>query len=253
LILYPWSLILDPLSLLPSRSSLLGTLLAPCHLLHISLQLLHTFQSFSHCVVLALSLAGNSVIVTLPLDMLSTEPNRNHNAMSATAVRLSSLITACLPLQWQGWTFLGKLLTWASLPLQWQGWTFLDKLFLMLKHDIKSRDLLLHLRWQQLPLNKPQVIVTCWSLLCRVGQNHIYTPYLTVHLVICLPKKPYTHRIYMVMANPTVVLLNSRDPSTSSKTTWVFESVPLLEPLQTQSFLKVMRSYEALNIICQSL
>ena len=57
----------------------------------------------------------------------------------------------------------------------------------------------------------------------------------------------------MVMANPTVVLLNSRDPSTSSKTTWVFESVPLLEPLQTQSFLKVMRSYEALNIICQSL
>jgi hypothetical protein len=37
----------------------------------------------------------------------------------------------------------------------------------------------------------------------RVGQNCIYTPYLTVYLVNTLPKIPYTHRIYMVLANPT--------------------------------------------------
>ena len=36
----------------------------------------------------------------------------------------------------------------------------------------------------------------------RVGQNRIYTPYMTVYLVISLPKIPYIHRIYMVLANP---------------------------------------------------
>jgi hypothetical protein len=36
----------------------------------------------------------------------------------------------------------------------------------------------------------------------RVGQNRIYTPYMTVYLVILLPKIPYIHRIYMVLANP---------------------------------------------------
>ena len=38
---------------------------------------------------------------------------------------------------------------------------------------------------------------------CRVGQNRIYTPYMTVYLVISLPKIPYLHRIYMVLANST--------------------------------------------------
>ena len=37
----------------------------------------------------------------------------------------------------------------------------------------------------------------------RVGQDRIYTPYVTVYLVILLPKIPYIHRIYMVLANPT--------------------------------------------------
>jgi len=37
----------------------------------------------------------------------------------------------------------------------------------------------------------------------RVGQNRIYTPYKTVYLVISLPKIPYIHRIYMVLANPS--------------------------------------------------
>jgi hypothetical protein len=36
----------------------------------------------------------------------------------------------------------------------------------------------------------------------RVGQNLIYTPYMTIYLVISLPKIPYIHRIYMVLANP---------------------------------------------------
>ena len=39
----------------------------------------------------------------------------------------------------------------------------------------------------------------------RVGQNQIYTPYLTVHLVIFLPRIPCVHRKYMVQANPTDV------------------------------------------------
>ena len=36
----------------------------------------------------------------------------------------------------------------------------------------------------------------------KVGQNRIYTPYMTVYMVISLPKIPYTHRMYMVLANP---------------------------------------------------
>jgi hypothetical protein len=39
--------------------------------------------------------------------------------------------------------------------------------------------------------------------LARVGQNRIYTPYMTVYLVISLPKIPYVNRIYMVLANPS--------------------------------------------------
>jgi hypothetical protein len=41
--------------------------------------------------------------------------------------------------------------------------------------------------------------------ICRVGQNRVYTPYMTVYLVISLPNvvhKPYIY-IYMVLANPT--------------------------------------------------
>jgi hypothetical protein len=37
---------------------------------------------------------------------------------------------------------------------------------------------------------------------CRVGQNLVYTPYMTVYLMISLPTIPYIHRIYMVLANP---------------------------------------------------
>jgi len=36
----------------------------------------------------------------------------------------------------------------------------------------------------------------------RVGQNRIYTPYMTEYSVISLPKIPYIHRAYMVLADP---------------------------------------------------
>ena len=42
----------------------------------------------------------------------------------------------------------------------------------------------------------------CVHNMIRVGQNHIYTPDMTVYLVISLPKIPFIHRIYMVLANP---------------------------------------------------
>jgi len=41
-----------------------------------------------------------------------------------------------------------------------------------------------------------------FTSICRVGQNRIYTPYMTVYMVISLPKIPYIHHIYMVLANP---------------------------------------------------
>jgi len=37
---------------------------------------------------------------------------------------------------------------------------------------------------------------TCIWIMYRVGQNCIYTPYMTVYLMISLPKVPYLHRIY---------------------------------------------------------
>jgi hypothetical protein len=42
--------------------------------------------------------------------------------------------------------------------------------------------------------------ITCCFI--KVGQNRIYTPYMTVFLVISLPKILYIHRTYMVLANP---------------------------------------------------
>jgi len=41
---------------------------------------------------------------------------------------------------------------------------------------------------------------------CRVGQNRMYALYMTVCLMISLPKTPYIHRKHMVLANPTKAL-----------------------------------------------
>jgi hypothetical protein len=44
------------------------------------------------------------------------------------------------------------------------------------------------------------------SAVLRVGQNRINTPYMTVYLVISLPKNLYIHCIYyMVLANPSCI------------------------------------------------
>ena len=50
--------------------------------------------------------------------------------------------------------------------------------------------------------------VPVYILMPRVGQNRIHTPFMTVYMVISLPKIPYTHRIYMVLANPTPASLH---------------------------------------------
>jgi len=42
-----------------------------------------------------------------------------------------------------------------------------------------------------------------WKHTIRIVHNRMYTPYLTVFLVISLPKIPYTHRIYMALVNST--------------------------------------------------
>ena len=53
----------------------------------------------------------------------------------------------------------------------------------------------------------------------RVGQNRIYTPYMTVYLMISLPKVPYIHRIYM---GPTPGLIhNTVQERVSVKTKFV--------------------------------
>jgi hypothetical protein len=44
---------------------------------------------------------------------------------------------------------------------------------------------------------------------CRVGHNCIHTPYMTVCIVISLPKTPCIHREYMGLANPRFVSANS--------------------------------------------
>jgi hypothetical protein len=51
-----------------------------------------------------------------------------------------------------------------------------------------------------------RLLTSCVSMgnccVVRVGQNRIYTPYMTVYLVISLSNIPYLRRIYMVLANP---------------------------------------------------
>ena len=49
-------------------------------------------------------------------------------------------------------------------------------------------------------LSRPMAIT--WIKINKVGQNRIYTLYMAVSMVISLPKIPYIHRMYMVLANP---------------------------------------------------
>ena len=55
----------------------------------------------------------------------------------------------------------------------------------------------------------------CFS---RVGQDCLYTPCMTVYFVVFLPKIPYMHRVYMVLANPMFSSLKVR---THKCTSWL--------------------------------
>ena len=59
--------------------------------------------------------------------------------------------------------------------------------------------------WDAIMLAAQEIGLAAERPVCRVGQNRIYTPYMTVYLVVFLPKMPYIHCIYMVLANPTCV------------------------------------------------
>jgi hypothetical protein len=53
------------------------------------------------------------------------------------------------------------------------------------------------------PASKAGQLPTCYMLhIVRVGQNHIFTVYMTVYLVISQSKILYIHCKYMVLANP---------------------------------------------------
>ena len=58
-------------------------------------------------------------------------------------------------------------------------------------------------------------------IITRVGQNRIYTPYMTVYLVISLFKIPYIHRIHRILANPNY---NASWPRTRKRVAHGFES-----------------------------
>jgi len=45
----------------------------------------------------------------------------------------------------------------------------------------------------------------CVNHMCRVSLDRKYTPYMTVSLVISLPRMPYMHSICMFLDNPTYV------------------------------------------------
>ena len=66
----------------------------------------------------------------------------------------------------------------------------------------KCRSLWRQVRKQTTNIRKYRRYDVSGANICRVGQNRIYTPYMTVYFVITLPKIPYIHRIYMVLANP---------------------------------------------------
>jgi len=48
------------------------------------------------------------------------------------------------------------------------------------------------------------------SHVCRVGQNRIYTPYMTVYIVICLPKIPYIHRNIYIYINRNIYIYTEK-------------------------------------------
>jgi len=74
--------------------------------------------------------------------------------------------------------------------------------------------------------------------MCRVGQNRIYTPYLTVHLVISLSKKYRIYTVYIyiyILFWPTLFMCLI---ATRSKTRWMLiEGDNYPQPLTTNLYM----------------
>jgi hypothetical protein len=91
----------------------------------------------------------------------------------------------------------------ASECRQWSHITHCQKCLISYHTLSEVPDLISHLfRSAIITGHKLQSDKVCTHNMCRVGQNRIYTLYMIVYLVISLPKIPYIHRIYMVLANP---------------------------------------------------
>jgi hypothetical protein len=67
--------------------------------------------------------------------------------------------------------------------------------------------------------NAADVQVSAWALalveqqqgsFVGLARTYMYTPYMTVYLVTSLPKTPYIHRMYRVLANPTHLRIPSQ-------------------------------------------
>ena len=83
----------------------------------------------------------------------------------------------------------------------------------------------MHMGWKSKKANSPHTKKYRRTHMARVGQNRIYTPYMTICMVISLPKIPYIHRnTYkcMVLANPTygphMADTNCRTPNNKRRT-----------------------------------
>ena len=77
-----------------------------------------------------------------------------------------------------------------------------------------------------------------------VGQNRVYTLYMTVNMVLSLPKIPYTHRIYMVLANP----INVKHTYTHRKAKLVLYTRIWYAKLQRQCQLLCEQALSCVNV-----
>ena len=117
------------------------------------------------------------------IDFKSGDTSSNCIHWPLTTLTLDPVIRLCIIFQWPLPTLTSNPVTrlWTVSSDHWLHWLLLQWYAFVLY----SSDHWLH-----------------W-LLIRVGQSRMYAPYMTVYLVISLPKIPYIHRIYMVLANLT--------------------------------------------------
>ena len=49
-----------------------------------------------------------------------------------------------------------------------------------------------------------RIYIFIYLFIYKVRQDHTYAPYMTIHLVMCLLKAPFMHQIILVLAKPSV-------------------------------------------------